>query len=381
MPTAQVRRSRQTPDSGTAPGSRQVPGPGQATRPHQAPELRQASGSLQAPEARQAARPRDAWQRALRNSIASLGELLDIVELDARSIGAIQPLRGEFPLRVPRCYAARMRKGDPADPLLLQVLPSGDERLDVPGFSADPLRESGLARHGVLKKYRGRALLVTTPACPVHCRYCFRRHFPYADQVAAKDRWRPALAQLRRMDDVTEVILSGGDPLSLENRRLGELLRGIETIPQVDTVRIHTRFPIVLPDRIEPGLLRLLGDARLHVAMVVHCNHANEIDGAAGAALRAVARTGARLLNQSVLLRGVNDGADRLESLSRALFGCGVLPYYLHLLDPVRGVGHFDVPASRGRALVAELRRRLPGYLVPRLVREEPGEASKIVVG
>ena len=284
-------------------------------------------------------------------------------------------------MRVPRSYAARMRKGDPADPLLLQVLPLHAERMDVAGFVPDPLRETGVANHGVLKKYRGRALLVTTPACPVHCRYCFRRHFPYTDQVAARDRWEPALRELRRMDDVTEVILSGGDPLSLDNRRLGELLRLIEDLQHVDTVRIHTRFPIVLPERVDPGLLELLADTRLHTVMVVHCNHANEIDRSVQAALEAVARTGTTLLNQSVLLKGINDSANRLEALSRALFGCGVLPYYLHLLDPVSGAAHFDVPASRGTELIAELRRRLPGYLVPRLVREEPGESSKTAIG
>ena len=316
----------------------------------------------------------------MRDGIATVQELLEIVQVDANRIDAMQPTRGEFPLRVPRSYAARMRKGDPADPLLLQVLPLQAERMDVPGFEPDPLRETGLVSQGVLKKYRGRALLVTTPACPVHCRYCFRRHFPYADQVAAKDRWGPALRELRGMTDVTEVILSGGDPLSLTNRRLEELLQLIEGLEHVDTVRFHTRFPIVLPERIDQGLLKLLTDTRQHTVMVVHCNHANEIDPSVSAALEAVAKTDTRLLNQSVLLKGINDSAVRLESLGRVLFSCGVLPYYLHLLDPVSGAAHFDVPASRGMELVEELRRRLPGYLVPRLVREEPGKPSKTAV-
>ena len=317
----------------------------------------------------------------MRESIASLQELLETVQVDANCIDAMQPANGEFPLRVPRSYAARMRKGDPADPLLLQVLPVHAERMDVPGFAPDPLRESGLASHGVLKKYRGRALLVTTPACPVHCRYCFRRHFPYADQVAAKDRWGPALRALRGMTDVTEVILSGGDPLSLTNWRLGELLHLIEDLEHIDTVRFHTRFPIVLPERVDRSLLELFADTPLHTVMVVHCNHANEVDRSVHASLEAVAATGTRLLNQSVLLKGINDSADRLESLSRALFSCGVLPYYLHLLDPVSGAAHFDVPASRGTELIQELRRRLPGYLVPRLVREEPGQPGKTAIG
>ena len=285
----------------------------------------------------------DSWKHSLRNSIGSLDELLETVQVDPRRIEGLQPASREFPLRVPRSYAARMRKGDPADPLLLQVLPLRSEQLEVAGFGRDPLRETVLARQGVLKKYAGRALLVTTPACPVHCRYCFRRHFPYADQVAAKDRWAPALRELRRMDDVTEVILSGGDPLSLGNRRLGELLRLIEDLDHVDTVRIHTRFPVVMPERVDEALLRLLCSTRLHTVMVVHCNHANEVDDAVRAALDAVTRADTRLLNQSVLLRRINDSADRLESLSRTLFGCGVLPYYLHLLDPVSGTAHFDV--------------------------------------
>ena len=317
----------------------------------------------------------------MRDGIATVQELLEIVQVDANRIAAMQPTAGAFPLRVPRSYAARMREGDPADPLLLQVLPLHAERMDVSGFEFDPLRETDVASHGVLKKYRGRALLVTTPACPVHCRYCFRRHFPYADQVAAKDRWGPALRELQQMDDVTEVILSGGDPLSLINRRLQELLRLIENLEPVDTVRFHTRFPIVLPERVDQGLLELLTETRLHTVMVAHCNHANEIDGSVQAALRAVTRTGTRLLNQSVLLRGINDGANRLEALSRALFRCGVLPYYLHLLDPVSGAAHFDVPASRGMQLIEELRRRLPGYLVPRLVREEPDRSCKTIIG
>ena len=317
----------------------------------------------------------------MRDGIATVQELLEVVQVDANRIEAMQPTRGEFPLRVPRSYAARMRKGDPADPLLLQVLPLHAERMDVSGFEPDPLRETGLASQGVLKKYRGRALLVTTPACPVHCRYCFRRHFPYADQVAAKDRWGPALRALRGMTDVTEVILSGGDPLSLTNRRLGELLHLIEDLGHIDTVRFHTRFPVVLPERVDHGLSGLLSTNRLRTVMVVHCNHANEIDPSVRAALEAVARTGTVLLNQSVLLNGINDNADRLESLSRALFSCGVLPYYLHLLDPVSGAAHFDVPAPRGTELIEELRRRLPGYLVPRLVREEPGQAGKTAIG
>ncbi len=338
------------------------------------------------PLSQESVRPADSrtgdsdWQRSLRGAIRTLGELFEALELEPHAIDGFEPAANEFPLLVPRSFVARMRKGDPRDPLLAQILPVLRERLDVPGFSRDPLDENGLARQGVLRKYAGRALLIATAACPVHCRYCFRRHFPYADQLAAKDRWAPALMELRRFPDVKEIILSGGDPLSLANRRLAELLQEIEKLRQVDTLRIHTRFPIILPERVDRALLQLLSETRLSVVLVTHSNHANELDGSVRAALRSLAGSGTRLLNQSVLLRGINDDADRLEALSRALFECGVLPYYLHLLDPVAGAAHFDVALARGREVVAELRHRLPGYLVPRLVCEKPGELSKTII-
>ncbi len=291
-----------------------------------------------------------------------------------------QPSADEFSLLVPRSFAARMRKGDPHDPLLLQVLPDQREQLDIDGFGRDPLGETGLARRGVLEKYSGRALLLATQACPVHCRYCFRRHFPYNAHLASRQQWAPALEELRGTRDLSEVILSGGDPLSLSNRSLAELVAQIEQLESVDALRIHTRFPIILPERIDRGLLAILAETRLNTVLVVHCNHANEIDASVRAALRALKSADTLLLNQSVLLRGVNDDAHELEALSRALFDCGVLPYYLHLLDPVAGAAHFDVSESRGRELTTELRRRLPGYLVPRLVREEPGQPSKTIL-
>ena len=321
-----------------------------------------------------------AWQRALREAIRRPAELLDFLGLDTAGAAALEPSADEFPLLVPRGFAARMRKGDPRDPLLLQVLPQSRERLEVPGFGPDPLRETALARHGVLKKYDGRALLVATEACPVHCRYCFRRHFPYSEQRAGADRLPSALAGLQTSDRVTEVILSGGDPLSLSNRRLAEWIAGIEALEPVEILRVHTRFPIVLPERVDEPLLALLSQTRLKTVLVVHCNHANEIDAAVRRALGDLRAAGAQLLNQSVLLRGVNDTVDRLEALSRALFDAGVLPYYLHLLDPVAGAAHFDVEESRARQLFAALQCRLPGYLLPRLVREIPGRPSKTLV-
>jgi len=301
-----------------------------------------------------------------------------LLELPPATLDALAT--NDFPLLVPRGFVARIAKRDPRDPLLLQVLPRSLEAEAVEGFTADPVREHGLADGGVIEKYPGRALLIASGACPIHCRYCFRRAFPYAEQLAARGGWDAAVEALRARPDLREAILSGGDPLSLTNRRLGELVAKIETT-SVRTLRIHTRFPIVVPERVDAGLLDLLGSTRLATVIVVHCNHANELDDAVGGALRALRGRVGALLNQSVLLQGVNDSLEALTALSERLFACGVLPYYLHLLDAVAGAAHFDVDASVGRDLVAQLRARLPGYLVPRLVRETPGQLSKTLIG
>ena len=320
------------------------------------------------------------WQRSLREAIRDPAELADVLDLDPAAVDEFDLVTHEFPLLVPRSFAARMRPGDPRDPLLLQVLPQRRERADVPGFTRDPLRETGLALNGVLSKYAGRSLIVATAACPIHCRYCFRRHFPYAEQLAGRAHWEGALKALEQAGNVTEVILSGGDPLSLADRRLAELVAAIEAIDSVDTLRVHTRFPVVLPERVNERLVEILSNTRLSTVLVVHCNHAHEIDDSVRSALQALKSTGAQLLNQSVLLLGINDAVDRLEALSRALFDCGVLPYYLHLLDPVKGAAHFEVEEPRARELITQLRNRLPGYLVPRLARDVPGELSKTIV-
>ena len=317
------------------------------------------------------------WQAALQDAVRDPGELARLVGLTPAALGPAAATG--FPLLVPRGFVARMRKGDPHDPLLRQVWPHGDELAAAPGFMADPVREQGLAAHGLIRKYRGRVLLIASGACPLHCRYCFRREFPYAAQLAARGDWEPALSELRKIDDVREAILSGGDPLSLSNRRLAELLARLADVG-LETVRIHTRFPIAIPERVDAGLLELLGATRLRTVVVVHTNHANELDDDVAGALERLRAPLTALLNQSVLLRGVNDAADTLATLSERLFDCGVLPYYLHLLDPVSGAAHFDVAATVGRRLIEELRTRLPGYLVPRLVRETPGELSKTVV-
>ena len=317
------------------------------------------------------------WQAALQDAVRDPGELARLLELTPAALGPAAATG--FPLLVPRGFVARMRKGDPHDPLLRQVWPHRDELAAAPGFTADPVREQGLAANGLIRKYGGRVLLIASGACPLHCRYCFRREFPYAAQLAARGDWEPALSQFRKVDDAREAILSGGDPLSLSNRRLAELLARLADLG-LATVRIHTRFPIAIPERVDSGLLELLGATRLRTVVVVHTNHANELDDHVARALELLRTPLTALLNQPVRLRGVNDTADTLAALSERLFACGVLPYYLHLLDPVSGAAHFDVAETVGRRLIEELRARLPGYLVPRLARETPGQLSKTVV-
>ncbi|HEX2164949.1 MAG TPA: EF-P beta-lysylation protein EpmB, partial [Thermoanaerobaculia bacterium] len=287
----------------------------------------------------------------------------------------------DFPLRVPRGFVARMRPGDPRDPLLLQVLAAAAEVEPVPGYGPDPLAEAGAQPvPGVLHKYRGRALLVVTGACAVHCRYCFRRHFPYGERGLTRSAEARALAWLAGEPSIDEAILSGGDPLTLPDDRLAGLAARLAEVPHLRRLRLHTRLPIVLPERVDEALLAWLTGTRLAPVVVVHANHAREIDGAVAAALGRLRAAGVPVLNQSVLLAGVNDSADALAELSEALFAAGALPYYLHLLDPVAGAAHFAVPEERARAVHAALAARLPGYLVPRLVREVPGAPGKVPV-
>lgn len=320
------------------------------------------------------------WQRVLQDAVRDIDELAGLLEIPAARLRAVACESG-FPLLVPRGFVARMRKGDLDDPLLLQVLPRAEENVRAAGFSDDPLREQAIADHGVIRKYAGRTLLIASGACPVHCRYCFRREFPYAGQLASRHGWEGAIGKLRHYDDdggIGEVILSGGDPLSVSNRGLQTLFDALDTIDSVRSIRIHTRFPIMIPERVDAGLLALLERSSARIVVVVHCNHANELDDSVDAALRDLAGPADLLLNQSVLLRDVNDDAATLASLSRRLFDCGVLPYYLNALDPVSGTAHFEVDDARARSLLADLRAELPGYLVPKLVREIPGASSKM---
>lgn len=321
------------------------------------------------------------WQQELAAAITRPDELLRRLELDPALFGdaldaAAQRAIAGFPLRVPESYVRRMRPRDPRDPLLLQVLPLGRELARPAGFVADPLGEAAARRApGLLQKYAGRALLIATGACAVHCRYCFRRDYDYAAEAALQ----PALAAIAADASIEEVILSGGDPLVLSDRRLAALLQQIGRMPHVKRIRIHSRTPIVLPSRVDAGLIEALASTAgtSTLVIVVHTNHAAELDVETQAALRRLNETGAMLLNQSVLLRDINDSVDALRALSQRLIVSSVLPYYLHLLDPVEGVAHFDVPEHEARALMQQLTAVLPGYLVPRLVRERAGEASK----
>jgi EF-P beta-lysylation protein EpmB len=318
------------------------------------------------------------WQRAWRDALRDPRELLALLGLESLAASLSDEAAAGFPLRVPHAFVARMRHGDPADPLLRQVLPVLDEERVVPGFALDAVGDGAArAARGVIRKYHGRALLVATGACAVHCRYCFRRHFPYAEETAAAEGWREAVAAIAADPSIDEVILSGGDPLALATPKLAELTDALASIAHLRRLRIHTRLPIVLPERVDAPLLDWLRALPWPVAVVVHANHANEFDAGVDAAMGALRGAGATLLNQAVLLRGVNDAVDALAALSERAFAAGVLPYYLHQLDRVAGTAHFEVPDARARELHAALAARLSGYLVPRLVREIPGDTGK----
>jgi EF-P beta-lysylation protein EpmB len=318
------------------------------------------------------------WQELWREAVTDPRELL--AELDLQALADTLLLRSDtgFPLRVPRGFIARMRRGDPHDPLLLQVLPQARELGEVPGFTRDAVGDlAARTANGVLHKYAGRALFVATGSCAVHCRYCFRRHFPYATQTAASAGWNDAIARVQADESISEVILSGGDPLSLATTKLAELTRALAPVRHLRRLRIHTRLPVVLPERVDDEFRRWLGTLPWPMTIVLHANHAQELDAGVAAACTRLRDSGAVLLNQSVLLRGVNDDVSVLADLSERLFDCGVLPYYLHQLDRVAGAAHFEVDDTRARDLLDQLRARLPGYLVPRLVREVAGASGK----
>lgn len=318
------------------------------------------------------------WQEQLTNQITKPADLLSRLSLDNQWLPAAERAAALFPLRVSEAFVSRMRPGDPNDPLLLQVLPLGEEFAVTPGYSEDPLEEEkSNPAPGLIHKYHGRVLLIAAPHCAINCRYCFRRHFDYRQNTPSRTEWQAALAYIKIRPEIDEVILSGGDPLMLGDKQLRWLLTEIDAIPHITRIRIHSRLPVVLPDRFTSTLLQLLSSTRAQMVVVAHCNHSQEIDQSVEAVFEALKQAGITLLNQTVLLKNINDSANILIELSKRLFQSGVLPYYLHLLDRVSGTAHYEVDELDARRLREELLAQLPGYLVPTLVKEEPGAPSK----
>jgi len=321
------------------------------------------------------------WQSMLANAVTSIDELLALLSLEARALSVSVDACRDFPLRVPRGFIARMKKGDPFDPLLLQVLPTCEELEIVPGYTHDPLKERVCnPAPGLLHKYEGRVLLIPAGGCAVNCRYCFRRHFPYEEQRLGDREWAAVYDYVANHSSINEVILSGGDPLLVKDQRLTRLIDDLAGFSHVKRVRIHTRLPVVIPERVTKELVQALSKTRLQSIVVLRINHANEIDEHVGCAVEKLRAAQVTVLNQAVLLKGVNDDAEQLVMLSERLFEVGILPYYLHMLDKVAGAAHFAVDEKRAVDLMEALRIKLPGFLVPKLVREVPGAAYKVPI-
>lgn len=322
--------------------------------------------------------PKESWKKELAEAISSPAELLRELNLE-NQLSEFIDNEPDFRLRVPHAYVAKMQKGNPEDPLLLQVLPTLKEK-NTSG-SKDPVGDlNALLSPGLLHKYHGRALLITTGACAIHCRYCFRRHFPYAENSGQASNWQSALDYLRAHPEIQEVILSGGDPLVLDDTKLETLCSKLETIEHIKWLRLHTRLPVVLPSRINHSLLQWMEKSRFRITVVIHANHAQELGISEAQALQQLQRIGVTLLNQSVLLHGVNDNASSLIDLSKRLHDLSVIPYYLHLLDKVQGALHFEVNHRKACEIMDNMRTQLPGFLVPRLVREKTGASSKTAI-
>ncbi|MEQ4454015.1 MULTISPECIES: EF-P beta-lysylation protein EpmB [Kosakonia] len=321
---------------------------------------------------------REDWLIQLADVITDPDELLRLLKIDTdENLIAGGTAKRLFPLRVPRAFAARMQPGNPHDPLLRQVLTSQEEFIAAPGFSTDPLEEQSSVVPGLLHKYRNRALLLVKGGCAVNCRYCFRRHFPYADNQGNKRNWQGALDYIAVHPELDEIIFSGGDPLMAKDHELDWLLAQLEAIPHIKRLRIHSRLPIVIPARITDTLSARFARSSLQILLVNHINHAQEIGDDFRHAMAQLRQANVTLLNQSVLLRGVNDNAQTLADLSNALFDAGVMPYYLHVLDKVQGAAHFMVSDEEARTIMRELLTLVSGYMVPKLAREIGGEPSK----
>ncbi|WP_432455917.1 EF-P beta-lysylation protein EpmB [Agarivorans sp. QJM3NY_29] len=317
------------------------------------------------------------WQKELANAVTDPKQLLQYLDLDPENYQQHFAARKLFPVRVPLNFVKRMQKGNPEDPLLRQVMPCSDEFLDSPGFSIDPLGEHQAALPGLLHKYTSRVLFIVRGGCAINCRYCFRRHFPYQDNSPNKAGWQQALEYIRQDSGINEVIFSGGDPLMANDHQLAWLIKQLEQIPHLKRLRIHSRLPVVIPSRITDELVTLLASSRLRCIVVSHINHPNELNQELSQAFLKLHDAGICLLNQAVLLNGVNNDAQVLSELSEALFAAHIMPYYLFLLDKVSGAAHFDVDQAQAIAIMQQLYQRLPGFLVPRLAREQAGKASK----
>lgn len=321
------------------------------------------------------------WQEQLAQAIRQPNELLDYVGLMANSIGYSQQSIEQFPVRVPHAFADRIQRNNPDDPLLRQVFPYIDEENNCEGYVNDPLAESNVQPvQGLLQKYNSRVLSITTGACAIHCRYCFRRHFPYQESSANGIHLKQSLEYIQSDESIKEVILSGGDPLTLSDRRLIELCQSLSQIDHVKRIRFHTRIPVVLPARLSEELIKTISNMGKTLIFVLHINHANEIDDAVINNIRLLHQLNILVLNQSVLLKGINDTTESLIALSERLVENKVTPYYLHLLDPVAGAAHYDVSEKQAQQLVQEMRASVSGYLVPKLVKEEAGKAGKTVI-
>ena len=321
------------------------------------------------------------WQTDLSQSCSSIDKLLDYLQLNAQQLSVSQQANLDFPLRVPWPFVRRMEQGNPYDPLLAQVLPIAAEMHNTAGYSHDPLDES---KHnpvpGIVHKYGNRLLLIVSPNCAINCRYCFRRHFPYSDNRQSKAQWHKALDYISSKPEINEVIYSGGDPLAANDKFLSWLTEQIAAIPHIKRLRIHSRLPVVIPSRINQQFFNWATTTRLKPIMVLHINHGNEIDQALTNSIDQCIDHGITLLNQTVLLKGINDNAATLTALSEKLFDCGVMPYYLHLLDPVAGASHFDIDVERAKQIYALLQADLPGFLVPKLVVEIAGKSNKTLI-
>ncbi len=318
------------------------------------------------------------WGQVLAQSLRSSEQLLTALELQPADFPEGLSPAQHFPLLVPRPFVARMQKGNPFDPLLLQVLPLAAEEQLHPSFITDPLgeQESNVAT-GIIHKYHGRVLLLAASGCAINCRYCFRRHFPYSDNRLGRAQWQAALNYIAQDRSISEVILSGGDPLMLQDERLAELVEAIAEIAHVQRLRIHSRLPVVIAERLTDELTDILTRTRLRSSLVLHVNHPNELSPEHGQRLARMRQAGVTLLNQTVLLKGVNDSAEVLIELSEQLFNHHLLPYYLHVLDRVQGAQHFDLSSAEAYGLYQQMLAKLPGYLVPKLVREEAGQPHK----